>query len=381
MSSVPIMMMMLTMQQNHYRMEEENRRRREEERRRKQIEEEERRRQEEQRKMVEHRKNYPVVCNGETWQLDRCVKAISLQPCVQSLISTVEAVRPKVIEEEERIYDENIINVGYQYEVLRKKLDTDIETLKASGISINGSQYRLLRLAPSNANIGKPEQFMEFLGSVFTISNGQSIELNPDILSDKTYFEDRYDAMDPEEVERDFNETNAKMNKYHRFGRYLKFLLNTKGYSKLERHSKHITDEHEKCESRKRQMETFQSLSKEQLLAIKSYFNHLSSLSSVSNKLQKLFHEKADLRDSSNRRVYELTIKEVISNNEYNDLVEQVSEYIKRIYSNDEETMAEAYELVKGEYPISLSNRFIYDLIIDNLKDYKKKGTKELKLC
>ncbi len=42
--------------------------------------------------------------------------------------------------------------------------------------------------------------------------------------------------------------------------------------------------------------------------------------------------------------------------------------------------MQKAYELVKGEYPINISRRFIYDLIIDNIKKYKKEDIKTLKL-
>ena len=99
--------------QHHQRMmrEEEDRRRRQrqEEERRKQ----EQRRREENRKMVEHRKNSPVVYNEEKWQQDRCVKAFSLQPFVQSLISAIEIVKPTVIELEEKKYDERIIDTGY----------------------------------------------------------------------------------------------------------------------------------------------------------------------------------------------------------------------------------------------------------------------------
>ena len=39
-------------------------------------------------------------------------------------------------------------------------------------------------------------------------------------------------------------------------------------------------------------MQSFQSLSKEQLLAIKSYFIHLDQLTTISNKIKDLFQEK-----------------------------------------------------------------------------------------
>jgi cytidylate kinase len=41
--------------------------------------------------------------------------------------------------------------------------------------------------------------------------------------------------------------------------------------------------------------------------------------------------------------------------------------------------MKEAYELVKGMYPIDIQDRWIYDLIINNLKSYKKEKSKSLK--
>ena len=100
MSAGAIVVLMMAQEQERRRREEEERRRRrrQEERRR----EEERKRQEEYRKMVEHRKYSPIVCNDEQWQLDRCVKAISMQPCVRSLVSAIEKTRPKIIEIEEK---------------------------------------------------------------------------------------------------------------------------------------------------------------------------------------------------------------------------------------------------------------------------------------
>ena len=380
MSIVPIMVATMMIHQNNQRMLEASRRRREdEERRRRKRREEERKREEEQRKMVEHRKNSAVVYNNESWQQDRCVKAITLQPCVQTLISTIEEVKPTIIEEEEKKYDEEIMETGYAYEVVRASLDSDIETLKKSGITISGSEYRLTRLTPTNTHIAHPEKITEFLGGMFTI-NGQTIQLNSQILSEERYFEDRYEYMNPEQLEQDYTEASKKMSRYQFFGKYLKFILRTRKYSELEEKFEDLAERHETCELRKRQMQSYQSLTKEQLLAIKSYFEHLAQLTEISDRLQKQFSSKKHLRDTDNQTIYSLALHKIMSDKEYSELVEQVAKYISKIQANDQETMQQAYELVKGEYPIRISRRFIYDLIITNLKNYRKEDVKELKL-
>ena len=127
-------------------------------------------------------------------------------------------------------------------------------------------------------------------------------------------------------------------------------------------------------------MESFQSLTKEQLIAIKSYFEHLAQLTEISNRLQRLFSAKTHLSDPDNQEIYELTIKEIIPSGEYSELVEQVRDYVMRIQSNDEETMKNATEAVKGEYPIYVSSRFVYDLIISSVNKLSKRDVKELKL-
>ena len=42
--------------------------------------------------------------------------------------------------------------------------------------------------------------------------------------------------------------------------------------------------------------------------------------------------------------------------------------------------MKQAYELVKGEYPIEISERFLYDLIITNVRNYNRESIKEFRL-
>ena len=365
-------------QQHQRRMEDEARRRRrrqEEERRR----EEERRKIEENRKMIEHRKTSPVVCNDEKWQLDRCVKAISMQSCVQDFISIIDVVRPTIIEREEKNYDRELLDVGYEYESLKSDLDGDIETLKKLGIYIDGDQYKLSRLTPINTNIAKPEQATESYGNTFTIMNGQPIELNQGILSSEGYYEEKYQEMNPEELEKAYIDNSSRMKKYQKYGKLLKFLLKTRKYLELEEVVENLSVKHEQCELRKKEMQSFKSLTKEQLLAIKSYFLHLDQLIKTSDRIKVLFDDKALLRYESNEKVYDLTIKEIISNPEYSELVYEVYDFINKVYSNDEETMKLAYELVKGEYPIEVSRRYIYDLIINNRNNYSKEEVKEFK--
>jgi len=381
MSFVPIMMMMAA--NNHHR-NEMHRRRMEEERRRRQREEEQRkkrkREEEERRKEEEHRKTAPVVFNNEQWQQDRCLKAFSMQPEVKKMLSLIEKVRPIIIQREQQRFDERIIDVGYEYEVIRQELEDEIKTLKESGVSIEGRQYHLTRLSPINTQIARPEKVDEYLGKTFVVANGQPITLNTDILASDRYYEDRYEEMDPVETERDFTETSKKMRRYQKFGKFLKFLLQTEKYYDLEYHSEMITQKHEKCELRKKEMESFQTLSKEQLLVIKSYFTHLSQLLQVSTKIEDLFSKKSSLTSSTNEIIYDQAIREILANEEYSELIEQIKTYISKMESNDEQTMSEAYGLVKGEYPINIFNRFIYKLLFDRVRQYSKEKQKTLKL-
>ena len=382
MSAVPIIMMMMMENQRRMMEEEERRRKRmmeEEERRRKEREAEQRRQEEEYRKMIEHRKYSPVEYNDESWQQDRCVKAFSLQPCVQDFIQSFRNARTQIIEEQGKKYDGKIIEAGYEYEEIRNQLDADIEALRKTGVSISGEKYKLTRLCPIRTQIPKPEQITEYVGSTFAINGNQPIELNPDILSEDEYFENRYWEMGPEELEREFNKTSSKLKKYQAIGKYLGFLLKTKKYKELEEDTEILRQKHKKCELRKKEMLSFQSFTKEQLLTIKSYFGHLFRLSNVSDRIDDLSHSKYLLRYDTGL-VYDLAIQRVISDSQYHDLVTQVREYIDKLYSNDEETMQEAYELVKGEYPISMDDRALYDKIINNIRNYRREEPKKLTL-
>lgn len=382
----PLTLLMEMEEEEERRRKEEERLRREEQRRREEEEarlrreEERRRKEEEHRKMIEHRKNSPVICNDEEWQINRCVKAISLQSSIKDLISTIEKERPTVIEKEEKKYNDRILDVGYEYELARNNIDKDIETLEELGVFIKGTQYELSRLAHVDANIAKIEQTIEHFGNIFTINNNQPIELNSDILSNQKYFEERFEQTNPEEIERESIVLDAKINKYHRVGKVLGFLLKTKGYLKLEDQSKSLSKRKQESILRKKELQSFQSLNKDQLLAIKSYFSHLDELSKISDKLKSLFNEKDDLKNNDNKYIYDLTIKSIMYDSRYNELVSEVYDYISRIYSNDEETMKQAYELVKGEYPIEISERFLYDLIITNVRNYNRESIKEFRL-
>ncbi len=382
----PLTLLMEMEEEEERKRKEEERRKREEERKRKEEEErlrkqeEERQREEKRRKMIEHRKNSPVICNEEEWQINRCVKAISLQSSIKDLISTIEKERPTVIEKEEKKYNDRIFDVGYEYELARNNIDKDIETLEELGVFIKGTQYELSRLAHVDANIAKIEQTIEHFGNIFTINNNQPIELNSDILSNQKYFEERFEQTNPEEIERESIVLDAKINKYHRVGKFLGFLLKTKGYLKLEDQSKSLSKRKQESILRKKELQSFQSLNKDQLLAIKLYFSHLDELSKISDKLKSLFNEKDDLKNNDNKYIYDLTIKSIMYDSRYNELVSEVYDYISRIYSNDEETMKQAYELVKGEYPIEISERFLYDLIITNVGNYNRESIKEFRL-
>jgi len=379
MANPTIVILMAAQREQRRREEEERRKRKRREEQRKREEEARKKEEERHRKMIEQRKNSPVIYNDEDWQKKRCVKAFSMQPCVQDLVSIIDETRPKVIEIEEKKYDSKILEVGYEYELLRKSLDSDIEKLNDLGITINGRQYVLSRLAPIDTLIAKPVQTNESFGSTFTIMDGNSLELNQRILSNDRYYINRYQDTNPGKIKRELNEINLRMQKYHKFGKILKFLLKTKEYSMLERRFYDLNVAQERSELRKREMETFNSLTKEQLLIIKSYFEHLSQLSDIGNKIDNLFRGKAELRYDENITIFDLTIKYIMSSGNYNELLSQVYDYISNIMANDPETMKEAYELVKGEYPIEVSRRSILDLIISNMKDYNKSGNKQLK--
>lgn len=372
---------LMAMQQHQRMMQEQERRRRQENERQRRIREEnERRKQEEYRKMVEHRKYAPVVCNDEEWQIDRCIKAISAQPCVRSLFKLIEKTRPEIIKIEEEKIDEKISKKGYQYELIRKELDNDIKKLKELGITIDGEQYELSRLAPTNTNIANIEEAREYFGNIFSIMDSQPIEINPNIMSSNDYYKKRYQEMNPDDLEQEYIETDSKMKRYHKYGKYLKFLLKTKKYIELEEKSEMLTEKYKECELRRKEMNSFESLSVEQLSLIKSYFIHLKQLDKFSKAIKKLFKEKVYLFDENNSMIYDLTIKDIIANDEYSELLSEIYDYINKIYSNDEETMKQVYAFVKGKYPINISRRFIYNLIISNMKQYSKEDKKELKI-
>ena len=382
----PLTLLMEMEEEEERKRKEEERRKREEERKRKEEEErlrkqeEERQREEKRRKMIEHRKNSPVICNEEEWQINRCVKAISMQSCIQDLVSTIEKERPKVIEAEEKKYDDKIFETGSEYELSRNNVDKDIETLEGLGIFIKGTQYELSRLAHVDTQIAKIRQTTEHFGNIFTINNSQPIELNPNILSNRGYFEERYEKTNPEKIEKEIIELDSKIRIYHKFGKYLGFLLKTKGYLRLEDQSKSLSARKEESILRKKELQSFKSLNIEQLLAIKSYFDHLNQLTIISDRLKELFSEKETIRYEDNKDIYDLTIKDILSNEDYSELVSQNYDYISKIYANDEETMKQAYELVKGEYPIEISRRYLYDLIITNIREFTKESNKEKKL-
>ncbi len=382
----PLTLLMEMEEEEERKRKEEERRKREEERKRKEEEErlrkqeEERQREEKRRKMIEHRKNSPVICNEEEWQINRCVKAISMQSCIQDLVSAIEKERPKVIEAEEKKYDDKIFETGSEYELSRNNVDKDIETLEGLGIFIKGTQYELSRLAHVDTQIAKIRQTTEHFGNIFTINNSQPIELNPNILSNRGYFEERYEKTNPEKIEKEIIELDSKIRIYHKFGKYLGFLLKTKGYLRLEDQSRSLSARKEESILRKKELQSFKSLNIEQLLAIKSYFDHLNQLTIISDRLKELFSEKETIRYEDNKDIYDLTIKDILSNEDYSELVFQNYDYISKIYANDEETMKQAYELVKGEYPIEISRRYLYDLIITNIREFTKESNKEKKL-
>jgi len=349
----------------------------EEEEERKKKEEKKRREEEERQRVIRHRKTSPVIWNREDWQINRCIKAFSLQPCVQNFVQEIFNIQPSVVKNEEKRYDNLLIEQGFEYEQSRKELDNDIKKLKELGITVDGKQNELVRLASTNSHIAKVEQSTESFGNTFTIMNGQPIILNPDILSSERYYEDKYEKMNPNSVEVALEKNNSKINRYKKIGSHLKFLLNSRLYLNLEENKEDLIKEKEKCEVVRKEMESYNSLNKEQLIIIKSYFIHLDQLSKISQNIKDLFSGKEYLRYKYNKNIIDLCIKEIIATDNYQELVLEVSDYLSRLYANDKETMEDAYKLVEGEYPIEIEDRFIYDLIIENMNDYKKEGTKQ----
>lgn len=365
-------------------MEEEEERRK---KRREEKEEKEKRRREEHRKMVEHRKNSPVIYNDEKWQIERCVKAISLQSCVQKLVKVVEKVKQDLITTEEKKYDDQILELGNEYELYRNNLDSDIKTLAKMGITIDGYCYKLVKPSSINTKIAvKPDITYEYFGNNFTIMNNEPIDLNQDILSDEKYFEDRYNNLYPDEVAKQIIEVKEKMKKYEKYGKVFGFLLSTRKYYNLEDELRELNEKKELCELRKREMESYNLLTKEQLLIIKSYFINIDKLIKKSKEIYNLFNSREFLKRNTdtkyfdNGNYYDSAIKEIMNREEYSELVSEVNDYISNIQSNDPETMESAYELVKGEYPIEIERRFIYGLIITNLSGYNKEEEKRISL-
>jgi hypothetical protein len=337
------------------------------------------RKKEEERRMIEERKNCPVVYCDFDWQIDRCLKAMSMQPFVQELIPIIEEARQGIIEVEERKCDEKLFDLGNSYEVSKSKVLTDIAKLKELGVSVSGRQYGLNSLSSSKI-ITKPERVIEYFGNTFTVNDSQPIELDDDILSSKNYFETRYKEMDPKELEKIHKKINKKANRIQKFGKAFNFLLETDMAIELESEREKINNKYDKCVIMKKEMESFNSLNKDQLLAIKSYLISLKELMNISSEIKSLFFEKEIIHCDYCEYIYNLAIIEVMNNSNNRELLVQIYYYINNIRSNDEKTMKEAYELVKGEYPISLPKKYFYNLLFNNLKDYYKEKPKTLKL-
>ena len=383
MSLLPILtaLMMIEEENDLYeqRMRQMRLAREEENRRRSYINE--RTREKEKEDMIKFRKNSPVVYNSEGWQRDRCIKAMSLQPCIQEFISVIESLKSQVIEREKQIFNQRILEIGTEYESVRQEIEEDINILKNMGITVTGNEYALTRIKPSTSKVTKPELTMEALGKTFTIRKGTPIVFDSSILSDKSYFDKKYISMNPDAIERDFVETTKRMKRYQSLGKYLKFLLESEKYYDLESHSRRITKKHEECEFVKGQMQSYRLFDQKRLLVIKTYLEHLDKLYELSQQINELFSSKGYLiHDYMSYKIFDLAFEEIISKDEYRELLNQVYEYINKIISNDEETMKEAYELVKGEYPIKVENRYLYDLIIDKVKEYKLEKPKVLEL-
>jgi len=354
---------------------QEQRRMEEEMRRRKRQEEEE----EQQRRMIEHRKNSPVIYNKEKWQMERCFKAFTMQPSVQRFLDAVEKERPEIIKAERQKLDQEIIENGIRYESERKELGIIIESLRKTGITIEGTQYEFNRLMSDNTSVAKPKQTTDFFGSTFKNKNEEPLELNPYILADEDYYVLRYKSMNSKELEEKLRKATSKLRVYQRFGKFLGFLLRTHNYLDLAEQTERLTELHEQYEQRKRELKSYQSLSKEQLSMIIDYFDGLCDLEEASTRIGTLSLYAKELYSDNNDLVYQKSIKAAITKKENSEIVDQAQEYIRKLEANDEETMKEAYELVKGEYPIQIPNAMVYRLIFDYLRDYKKEKPKEKK--
>lgn len=361
---------------------EENRRREEEEeereraRRRKRREEEERKRKE-HKAMVLERKNSPVVFNGEDWQISRCIKAIRMQPFTMELLKIIDEVKPEIVEREKEKFDYVILDAGVEYEEIKENLKEDLEKLKKLGIVVSGTQVELSKLEETkNAVL---EETSESFGNTFAIQDGPEIELNTYILSSEYYFEKKYNSTNPERIEDELSYANQKISKYEKYAKLFRFLLNTEGYAYYKKIAESMAQRLEECNQAKREMDSYNSLTKEQLLVIKSYFANLDKLSEVSKRIDSLFNSKDAVGDKNDTNIYNLVIDEILRREEYEEVTSQVTDYVSRIVNNDQTTMHEVYELVKGEYPIETPNRFIYDYLIKVVENCVKEETNKEK--
>ena len=374
-----VLLMMLAAQENQRRQEEARRRREEEDKKRKKKAEENRKREEEYRRLVEYRKKAPLVYDKkEQWQMDRCVKAISLHPFVRKFVSLIDGAREKIIKAEEAKYDERLLEVNHEYETVKRELDSNIETLRKLGISIEGRDYELMRVKSNNICIANIEVLWEFFGNTFVINKGYPIVLSPEILSNNRYYEMQYKEMEPDRVEQEYIEISRRVKKYQKYGRVLKFLLKTSKYLDLEEQKEDLESDYKRCELRKKEMQSFESLGKEELTAIRDYFKHLDELMKISYRIKGLFHEKEALRYEDNIKVYDLAIKEVMSSSEYSDIVYETYDFIHKILLNDEGALSLGYSFVNGEYPVHISRKTIYDLLISNIKGITEEDVKRL---
>lgn len=348
-------------------------------RKRKRAEEERKRKQQEKERneLIKHRKFFPIAYTEDEWQQDRCIKAISLQPCVCELVAIISDRIEQVIKDEDKRYTERIISLGYEYEIIRGKLEDDIKVLKGLGITVDGKQYRLSRLFFSRNNMGTVEKTADYFGTTFSISGGsQPVHLSSKILSSESYFVDKYRELSPERIEEDFVKTKSRMKRYQAIGKVLRFLLKTQKYLTLLEHSKVITEEHDKCENAKKNMQTFSLLKRWEIMVIKSYLEHLEQLYEISCRLNTVFNFRDKIYSKANKEIYSIAIDEIMADSLYDEIVDQVCDYISKILLNDEETLTDAYELVKGEYPIDVDDRFIYELLIEKTKEYVLKDKK-----
>lgn len=366
----------LMMLEENRRREEEEEEERERARRRKRREEEERKRKEHEA-MVLERKNSPVVFNGEDWQVSRCIKAIRMQPFTMELLKIIDEVKPEIVEREKEKFDYVILDAGVEYEEIKENLKEDLEKLKKLGIVVSGTQIELSKLEETkNAVL---EETSESFGNTFAIQDGPEIELNTYILSSEYYFEKKYNSTNPERIEDELSYANQKISKYEKYAKLFRFLLNTEGYAYYKKIAETMVQKLEECNQAKREMDSYNSLTKEQLLVIKSYFANLDKLSEVSKRIDSLFNSKDTVGDKNDTNIYNLVIDEILRREEYEKVTSQVTDYVSRIVNNDPTTMHEVYELVKGEYPIETPNRFIYDYLIKVVKNCVKEETNKEK--